>query len=86
MATIKNQNTMIKRLKKQISALKRKEKATRIKLRNALLKVSKVARAGVKKLNKQTKKHKKKLAAVKDSEAKKYAKKLKKSLFTKECF
>lgn len=78
MATIKNQKTMIQRLKKQVTALKRKEKSMRKKLRAALVKVSKVARAGVKKLDTQSKKHKKKIAAIRDAEAKKYFKKLNK--------
>jgi hypothetical protein len=45
---------MLSRLKKQVSALKRKERLTRIKLHNALLKVKKIARTYEKKLVKKT--------------------------------
>lgn len=45
---------MLSRLKKQVSALKRKERTTRVKLHNALLKVKKIVIAYEKKLIRKT--------------------------------
>lgn len=71
MAKVENQKTLLKRLKKQVSALKRKEKIGRNKLRAALRKVAKLTRSHQSKLDRKAKQVKAKLAAA---EAKVYAK------------
>lgn len=64
MATKKNHVILLKKLKKQVSTLKRKEKMARNKLRAALSKAKKIAKAYERKLEKKTKDAKAKIVAV----------------------
>lgn len=67
----KNYKTEVKRLKKQLSASRRKEKATRTKLKSALSKMRKMDRTHTRKIDQQKKTTKAKVAA---SEASIYTK------------
>jgi hypothetical protein len=64
MTIVKSQKAMLQRLKKQLATLRRKEKSTRIKLRSALKKVSKLARVSQKQLNEKNREVKGKIAAA----------------------
>ena len=64
MVSAKSHKTMVRRLKKQVTAWKRKEKAARNKLRSIMSKVKKMARAYNSKLNKKFKEAKAKIAAA----------------------
>lgn len=64
MAATKNQKIVLKRLKKQLAVLRRKEKASRNKLRAALKKVNTLIRMNQKKLDKKAKEAKAKVAAA----------------------
>jgi long-subunit acyl-CoA synthetase (AMP-forming) len=77
MPKVKNQQGLLKKFKKQVSFLKRKEKASRNKLRSALLKVNKLIKANQTKLNRKAKEVKAKLAAAEAAVYEKLAKTIK---------
>jgi hypothetical protein len=51
---VSKHTAMLARLKKQVNALKRKERITRVKLKNALIRVKKITKTYEKNLAKKT--------------------------------
>ncbi len=83
MVVMKNQKKIVKRLKHQLIVLRRKEKASRMKLRAALKKVDHLISANQKKLNKKTKEAKAKVAAAEAALYQKIIKSFKKKVKVK---
>ncbi|HEX2549538.1 MAG TPA: hypothetical protein VHM20_06905 [Gammaproteobacteria bacterium] len=77
---MKNQKKTVKRLKNQLIVLRRKEKASRMKLRAALKKVNHLIRSNQKKLDKKTKEAKAKVAAAEAALYEKIIKSIKKKM------
>jgi predicted nucleic acid-binding Zn-ribbon protein len=91
MMTSQKHKAMLKKLKKQVDILKRKEKMTRHKLQAAVMKVKKIANTYEKKLVKKTQDTKEKVAAAEAAvylrlaeSIKKQAKSIKKSKSVKK--
>lgn len=80
---MKNQKKTVKRLKHQLIVLRRKEKASRMKLRAALKKVDHLIRSNQKKLDKKTKEAKAKIAAAEAALYQKIIKSIKKKVKAK---
>lgn len=78
MVVMKNQKKVVKRLKNQLIVLRRKEKASRKKLRAALKKVHDLIRENQRKLDRKSKETKAKVAAAEVALYKKLARSIQK--------